>query len=174
MRIFIMLLITVINLIIQSTVSLYFDNAFMLPNTMIVIVISYAIVRNDIEGAVFGFANGLLIDLAFGRLIGFYALITAIVGYLSAKPFEELNPHNIFIPAIMIFAMSILNNLLIYFFGFLFFNKIKLIEYFVNIIMPESVFNALVGLVIYPILYYINKNLERNEKPDRKMFTSDV
>lgn len=170
MRIFVMSLIAIINLIIQSTFNIYFSPFFILPNTMIVIVISYAISRNDIEGAIYGFLNGLLYDIMFGRIIGLYALIGLLVGFISAKPFRELSPSNLLLSTSVIFAMSIVYNFLFYIFAYLFRGRVDIAEYFLDIILPEAILNGIIAIMIYPLIYFINKRLEEYEKPKRKMF----
>ncbi len=172
MRIFVMILITLINLIVQSTFGVYFSPIFILPNTMLVIVLSYSIARNDIEGAIFGFVNGLIYDILFGRVIGFYALLCLVTAYLSAKPFKELSPNNFLIATAMIFNMSIFYNFMFYFFGYLFQGRVAIGSYFFNIILPESILNGLISFAIYPLIFHINRLLEEHEKPKRRIFGS--
>ncbi len=172
MRIAILVLISFINLILQSTFCVYFDNMFVLPNTMIILVISYSVARNDIEGALFGFLNGILFDIFFGRVIGLYALIGLLTGFISAKPFKELSPSNFLMPTLMIFAMTIFYEFLFYFFGFLLMGRTNLLYYCLHIILPEAIFNVILGIIIYPLMYYLNKFLVKVEKPKRKMFSS--
>ncbi len=172
MRIAILVLISIINLIIQSTFCVYFDKLFILPNTMLILVISYSVARNDIEGALFGFFNGLLFDIFFGRVIGLYALVGLVTGFISAKPFRELSPSNFLMPNIMIFTMTIFYELFFYVLGFLFMGRTDLPYYFIHIILPEAIFNVILGVFIYPMVYYLNKFLVKLEKPKRKMFSS--
>ncbi len=172
MRIALMILITILNMIIQSTMNVYFDSFFMLPNTMIIFIISYSIVRSDIEGALFGFFNGILFDIFFGRIIGFYALVGMITGFIAAKPFKELSPNNFVIPSVMIFVMTIFYETLFYLLGFLLQGRTDIVYYFTDIILPEAIFNVLVGVFIYPLIFFINTRLEEREKPKRKMFSS--
>ncbi len=172
MRIAILLLITLLNLIFQMTIGVYFNYLYILPNTMLVIVLSYAIARGDIEGALFGFVNGLLFDIFVGRVIGFYALLALVVCYIAAKPFKELSPNNFIIPCSMIFLMSIVYDLLFYVIAFLFRGRTDLLAYFLDIILPDAVFNALISIAIYPMIFFLNKRLEEHERPKRKMFSS--
>lgn len=172
MRIAILALITIINLILQSTLSLYLDSVYMLPNSMIVLVISYAIVRNDVEGAIFGFANGILFDIMFGRIIGMYALVALTTGFIAAKPFKEFSPNNFVISSAMIFAMTIFYELMFYVLAFLFQGRTDILFYLRRIILPEAILNVIISIVIYPAIFYLNKRLEEHEKPKRKMFGS--
>lgn len=172
LRIFIMVLLSIINLILQSTVILHIPYITVYPNTMLVMVICYSVLRDDIEGSIFGFFNGLLFDIFFGRVIGFYALLGLIAGYLSAKPFREFNSNNYLTPGVIIFFMSIFYESLFYFFAFLFRGRTDFLNYFINIILPEAIFNVIIGIIVYIIVYLVNRRLEIHEKPKRKMFSS--
>ncbi len=172
MRIAILVLVSIINAIIQSTFYLYFSNAFILPNTMLVIVISYSIVRDDAEGAVFGFFNGLMFDILFGRIIGLYALIGLITGFVAAKPFREFSPNNFIIPSVTIFTMTIFYEFLFFIFAFLFKGRTDLLYYLLHVIIPEAIVNVIIAIIIYPAIFYYNKYFTEKEKHKRKMFSS--
>ena len=49
------------------------------PNLMLIVTASFGFMRGPREGMFVGFASGLLIDIQYGDMIGFYALI-----YLAA------------------------------------------------------------------------------------------
>lgn len=172
LRIFILTLISIINLIFQSTMFNYVNVISILPNTMLVLVLSYGVLRSDFDSMIFGFCNGLMFDVFFGRAIGFYALLGLITGYISAKPFKEFNPSNFLSPLVVILVGSICYESTFYFFAFLFRGKINFLFYLINIILPETVLNMIVGLIIYPLFFFINRRLETHEKPKRKMFSS--
>ncbi len=172
MRIAILVLVSIINAIIQSTFCLYFSGLFIIPNSMLVLVISYSIVRNDAEGAIFGFANGLLFDILFGRIIGFYALIGLVTGFVAAKPFREFSPNNFIIPSITIFVMTIFYEFLFFILAFLFKGRTDLVYYLFHIIIPEAVVNVIIAIAIYPAVFYFNKYFVEKEKHKRKMFSS--
>lgn len=172
LRIFILTLITIINLIFQSTMFNYVNVISILPNTMLVLVLSYGILRSDFDSMLFGFFNGLMFDIFFGRVIGFYALLGLITGYLSAKPFKEFNPTNFLPPLVVISVGSICYESAVYFFSFLFRGKTHFIFYLINIILPEILLNLIIALLIYPLFFFINRRLETHERPKRKMFSS--
>lgn len=172
LRIFTLILISIFNLIISSSMPLYVPHFTVLPNCMLIIIVCYAILRDDVEGTLFGFFNGLLFDIFFGRVIGFYAFLGLITGFLSAKPFKEFNSNNVFTPTVIIFTVSMFYESVFYFFSFLFRGRTDYFFYLTNIILPEAILNLLFGIPIYFILYLINSKLEEHEKPKRKMFSS--
>ena len=59
------------------------------PNLMLIITASFGFMRGPREGMFVGIASGLLIDIQSGDMIGFYALIYLVAGYLNGL-FEQI------------------------------------------------------------------------------------
>ena len=53
------------------------------PNLMIIVTSAFGFMRGKKEGMMVGFISGLLIDIMFGDLIGFYTLIYTVLGYAN-------------------------------------------------------------------------------------------
>ena len=76
MRRKIVLTITIIAcFLLQCTVFKALSIASISPNLLIVVVASFGFMRGKKEGLFVGFFAGLLLDIMFGTVIGFYALI---------------------------------------------------------------------------------------------------
>ena len=71
--------------ILQSTVFRSLSFAGIVPNLLIVLTSAYGFMRGENEGMVIGFFCGLLIDIFFGDILGFYALIMMYIGFLNGK-----------------------------------------------------------------------------------------
>ena len=61
--------------LLQCTVFKALAIASISPNLLIVVVASFGFMRGKKEGLFVGFFAGLLLDVMFGSVIGFYALI---------------------------------------------------------------------------------------------------
>ena len=84
MRRKIVLAITIIAcFLLQCTVFKALSIASISPNLLIVVVASFGFMRGKKEGLFVGFFAGLLLDIMFGTVIGFYALIYMYIGYLN-------------------------------------------------------------------------------------------
>ena len=59
------------------------------PNLMLIVAASFGFMRGPREGMFVGFASGLLIDIQHGDMIGFYALIYLLAGYINGM-FEQI------------------------------------------------------------------------------------
>ena len=60
--------------LLESTLFQKLALASITPNLLIVVTSSFGFMRGNREGMIVGFVSGLLIDVMFGDLVGFYAL----------------------------------------------------------------------------------------------------
>ncbi len=170
MRVFIISLILIINVILQSTLFSYIEIFGIRPNTSLIIVVTYALLRSDIEGAIVGFFAGLLQDILFGRVIGLYAALGFITGFLCGKPFKDFYRENYLIPMFFVGISCIAYEFVFYFLYFLFQGKIDVFYYLGRIILPESVYCIALTIPFYRIMYGINDKIEAHERFSRKLF----
>ena len=75
--------------LLQTTVFPAFEIAGVKPNLMLVVTASFGFMRGRREGMLVGFVSGLITDIQFGDMIGFYALIYLIAGYVNGI-FEQI------------------------------------------------------------------------------------
>ena len=66
--------------LLQCTVFPSLEIAGIKPNLMLIVTASFGFMRGPREGMFVGFASGLLIDIQYGDMIGFYALIYLVAG----------------------------------------------------------------------------------------------
>ncbi len=153
----------IISFLFQSTVFQWISFGGIVPNVLIILTVTYGMMRGDRTGLLVGLFSGLLMDIFFGSFIGLNALIIMYIGYLCGKFHQIFYPEDIKLPLIMIVTGDLLYNLTFYVIMFLLRGNFDFSYYFVNIILPELVYTILVSLFFYPILLIIHKKLEKNE-----------
>ncbi|MCL2170551.1 MAG: rod shape-determining protein MreD [Defluviitaleaceae bacterium] len=161
MRVFVITIIIFINFILTITLFDWIEIMGVIPNTALIIVVSYAILRDDVEGAIVGFCAGLLIDLLFGRMLGISAFLLMMVGFLCGKPFRDFYKENYVVPVGMVMLMSLGYEFFYYILTFLLQGGTDFFRYFATIILPTTVYNIILSIFIYRIIYGINRRLER-------------
>lgn len=169
-RIVITGIILFINLILQSTLFHLFKIRGIMPNTAIIIIVSYSLLRGSVAGAVVGFFAGLLQDMFFGNTIGFYSLLGMLSGYFAGKVHQDFYRENYIMPLVLCALVTVFYETVVYISGFLFSGKLNYFFYFSRLILPEAVYTSVVSIAIYRILFSINEYLEENEKHRRKLF----
>ncbi|MDD5949466.1 MAG: rod shape-determining protein MreD [Lachnospiraceae bacterium] len=150
--------------VLQVGVFSYFKMAGIIPNIMLILVVSFAIMRGQVEGMLVGFFCGLLIDVMAGDAVGLYALLYLFIGYVNGYFHLLFYANNILLPLGMILGNSVVYNLIVYVFSFLLRNKTDFGFYFMHVMMPEVVYTFLVAIFLYNVLLWINRFLEQLEK----------
>lgn len=156
--------------LLQSTVfqSLSFNGIS--PNLLIVLTAACGFMRGEKEGLVIGFFCGLICDIFYGDVIGFYALINMYIGYLNGKFSGVFYPEDIKLPMGLIIISDLSYGLICYVFLFLLRGKLNFPYYFLHIILPEMVYTTVITLFLYPLILWINTRLEKVEKRGAQKF----
>lgn len=84
--------------LLQSTIFQELAIASISPNLMIVVTAAFGFMRGRKEGMAVGFFCGLLMDLFFGSVLGFYALLFLYVGFLNGIFKKIFYPEDIKLP----------------------------------------------------------------------------
>lgn len=156
--------------LLQCTVFRTLSFGGIVPNLLIVLTSAFGFMRGEKSGLVIGFFCGLLVDIFFGSVIGFYALLYMYIGYMNGKFCSVFFPQDIKLPVILISLSDLFFGLCCYTILFLLRGRFNFSFYFLHIILPEIVYTILVTLVLYPFILWINTRLEQHEKRSGRKF----
>lgn len=140
------------------------------PNLLIIVTSSFGFMRGKKEGMMVGFISGLLTDVMFNDLIGFYALIYMVLGYLNGFFRKIFYDDDIKLPLILITASDFVYGNMVCIFMFIMRSRFHYMYYLKSVIIPEVIYTILVTIVLYQIILYINKKLEAEEKRSASKF----
>lgn len=163
-------IIIVIFFLLQSTLFQTISFASISPNLLIVVTAAFGFMRGKKEGLFVGFFCGLIMDIFFGSILGFYALVYMYIGFMNGIFKKIFYPEDIKLPVFLIASSDLAVNIITYFVQFLFRSRFELGYYIVHIIIPELVYTLIIGVVIYFILLKVNQWLEGIEKRSVKKF----
>lgn len=139
-------------LILQVALAPYVAIAGVVPNFLVLVVITLSFVEGPSSGAVAGFIAGLLLDLLSTSPVGGWALVLSITGYaagmLQENLFAEgwLAPVTVAIIAALLADFSYLLVLTILGVGPSFWPSL------LTAVLPRAVYNAVLVLLAYPWL----------------------
>jgi rod shape-determining protein MreD len=123
--------------------------------------------RGQNDGMLVGFVSGLMVDVFFGGgVLGVYALIYTVMGYLNGYFHRVFYPEDVKLPILFVFISDITYSMIIYIFMFLLRRRIDFFSYLSRIMLPETVFTVLVTIVIYRAILGINNHLEKDSRSD--------
>jgi len=154
----------IICFLLQSTVFRSLSFAGIVPNLLIILTSSFGFMRGENEGLAIGFFSGLLCDIFFGDVLGFYALIMMYIGFLNGKFNRVFYPEDIKLPLVLIIISDLSYSMTCYVLLFLLQGKFNFIFYFTNVILPEAVYTILITCILYPVVLWINDRLEIREQ----------
>ena len=164
------LLTIIICFLLQSTVMEHLQLAFIRPNLILVVTASFGFMRGKKTGLWVGFICGMLADVFWGDLIGFYTWIYMVIGYLNGTFRRLFYDEDIKLPLALIGASELAYGMIVYICLFMLKGEFQFFYYLQHIIMPELVYTILVTLVLYQMLLHINRNLEAEEQRSASRF----
>ena len=164
LRIITLVVLVFVNFVLQSTLFPEIAILGVIPDTALVLIVSYAILRREVEGALFGMFAGFVQDAGGGMFIGIFALLGFVIGYVCGKPFKNFFKDNYFLPFAIVVIASLAHQFALYIATILFTGQINFLHYARTIILPKTIYTASLSIPIYAFLHFINARLERHEK----------
>lgn len=159
-----------ISFLLESAVFNHFALAGIVPKLTIILTSSFGFMRGEKEGMVIGFFCGLLSDVFFSDVLGFYALILTYIGYVNGKFSRIFYPEDIKLPIALIVVSDLSYGVLCYILLFLLRGRFDFPYYFTRVILPEALYTIVVTVFVYPLILKINEMLETWEKRSAQKF----
>ena len=119
----------VFTFLLQCTVMDFISIGSITPNLILILCVSMGLMRGRKSGLWVGFFSGLLIDMFYGSVFGFYALIYMYVGFISGYAHRIYYDNDIKIPMILVAGGDLLYNLAVYGLQFLLRGRLGLETY---------------------------------------------
>ena len=163
-------LIIIICFLLESTMFQLLDFGSVTPNLLVIVTAAFGFMRGQEEGMFVGFICGLITDIMFGGLFGFYALVYTVLGFLNGYFRKIFYPDDIKLPLILIASSDFIYGNIIYIFQFLLRSRFNYFYYLKSIIIPELIYTILITLLLYQGILLINQKLEAEEKRSASKF----
>lgn len=160
-------IIIVICFLLQCTVFHYIELAGVVPNLLLIVTMSFGLMRGRREGLLVGFFSGLLIDIFFGSVLGPYAFIYMTLGYGNGFFHRIYYVEDVLLPMIMISLNDFIYNIIIYVVFFFMRNRLDFLGYLKDVMLPEMIYTILITLFFYKILVRINLRLKRVKEAEQ-------
>ena len=142
--------IIVVALVIQLTLINSVAILGLKPDLIMVVVVVFSLLKGEKEGAISGFASGLLQDIFSTSLLGINALAKTVIGFtcgiLKEKIFHE---HILFIIPVITFIASFMQSILIFWLLRAFGIEYNLTWSLKQIALPEALYSSLLSPFIF-------------------------
>lgn len=162
LRIIVLGVLIAINFTLQSTIFGFHDINSITPNLLLILTMSFGLMRGRREGMLVGFFSGFLVDSFFSSVLGPYMLLYMIIGYINGFFHRNYIVEDVLLPLIVIVIDDLIFNFFVYIFSFLLKNRLEFGLFFTRIIIPEMLTTALLTIIIYKFYVFVNKLLKKN------------
>lgn len=163
-RLIIYILEIILCFLIQSAMYHYIAMANIMPNLLLILVAATGHMRGRTPGMMLGLFGGLLVDLMYGSyIIGLYALLYLVIGYLAGMTNRFYSKDDYTLPIGIIAICNLIYGFFYYVFEFLLRGRLDILFYLRRIILPEIIYTVAVSVFLYKLLHMINSRLERNQ-----------
>lgn len=163
-RILTITLLILVCFLLQTTIFQMLALAEVVPNLLLILTAAFGYMRGEKEGLYIGFFCGLLIDCVYGEVLGLYALIYMVIGYLNGFVNRLYYSDDIVIPVALVAISDFIYNFFYYIFEFLLRGRLHFFFYLRRVMLPELIYTVLLSVVIYKLLHMINSWLEMLEQ----------
>ncbi|MGD8400408.1 MAG: rod shape-determining protein MreD [Bacillota bacterium] len=127
------------------------------PDLVLVIVITYALLKGPYVGINIGLFAGFFMDLVSGGIIG-GGVLTKILAGLSAGMLEKtIFKDNLLVPTLAVFSGTILFETLNLIIRLSFGANLHFWEILFRVVFPMAFYNAILAPVIYQLLYTMER-----------------
>ncbi|WP_245592044.1 rod shape-determining protein MreD [Clostridiisalibacter paucivorans] len=148
-------IVILLNFVIQTTIFEHIAVYSVLPNTALIIVIIFAILREKRQGAIIGIITGFLYDMLFYDVVGTHSLVYFLIAYSYGSINNKFFRNSPFTAAVFTFIGTILSHLLYYIIMYIFGVNMEFILLLRRVIIVESIYNSILSIFIFKLIYSI-------------------
>lgn len=165
----ILFLLILCGFVLQTTLFQALSFGGISPNILMIITVSYGFMYGKKCGMVVGFLCGMLMDIFYGDVLGFYALIYLYIGAANGVFNNIFYQDDIKLPLVLVLVSDFAYSFTCYVLLYLLRGRFDFVFYLKNIIVPEIVYTVFVTVFIYPCIMLLNRTVEDVERGDNKV-----
>ena len=143
--------------VIQATLSPYMKVGSVHPDLVLLLVIGWTALRGIEEGALWALIGGVSLDVLSGAPFGVFSftllLVAVVTGLFHGRTFGS----SIVLPLMLTFPLSLLFNGAALIFLNLLGHPLNFTDAFFFILVPSAIFNTVMMLLVFPLLYLLNR-----------------
>jgi rod shape-determining protein MreD len=141
----------IICFLLQNTVLSSFNIGGIVPDLIVILIVSVAYQRGRIHGMFMGIVGGLLLDITFGSLFGVYALAYMFIGYVCGMFNKYYIRFDTMLPLSMIALSEFAFSLYSYLVNLLIIGRFDIGYYIRRIMLPKVCFTVLAAIILYKL-----------------------
>ncbi len=145
--------------LLQSSLLPHLSWGSLKPDLLVMLVISWGLLRGVKEGLLWAFIGGLALDLLSATPVGFSALILTLLILLTSLGHKSIYRTNILFPLTIVFLATLGYNLALLLSWQLLGRPALWGETFLEVLLPTGFLNTLAMLPLYPLLSRLHRRI---------------
>ena len=150
--------------ILQANFFSWFTIAGVKPNLFVIFILLVGLFAGRKIGVVFGIITGLCLDLLVGRTIGISAILLGAVGFLGEHFDKNFSKESRFTIMLMVMGTTFLYEIAGYIYHIFRLGILFEPYSFLKIVLIEVLYNAIIVIIIYPIIQKTGYAIENTFK----------
>lgn len=147
-----------IMIILQVTVFSFNPVQGVFPDLLLIIVLFSGLFEGSNSGLITGFLLGMIQDLLLGGMFGVFTITKTVLGGLAGLLTTKVYKSNFIVPPVLVLISSIIQEFLVLLLSQKLVLRIDYLTAFKEKIMPLSLYNMVLSIVIYICFYYWSYN----------------
>lgn len=153
--------------LMQANFFSWFNLAGVKPNLFVILVLSIGLFMGKTEGTIFGIIFGISLDFFVGKSVGISGIMLGIVGFLGGYLDKSFSKDSRITMITMIAIATFLYEIGIITFSY-FINEANIrILYLMQTLIIELIYNAIITIIIYPLIMKFGYRIEENFKENK-------
>ena len=153
--------------LLQSNLFTWFKIAGVMPNLFIIFVLFIGLYANKFMGVTYGVIFGILLDCFIGKRVGITSIMLGVVGIVGVIFDKNFSKENRITLIVMVMISTLIFEIGNYILGYIIFKTSIEILPFVEILIIECFYNALLTIVFYPLIQKLGNKIEMEYKGNK-------
>lgn len=149
--------------LLQSSVFMYFELANVVPDIIIILIITVGYTKGQLYGMFTGLLSGLLIDFCMGTYVGALGILYMLIGYIAGYSYKIYDKDDYTLPILFIGVGEFLYQHMYYLLFFVLRGKNNYLYFLKRFILPKTIYTVAVGIILYKLFHSIHRFLLRIE-----------
>ena len=152
---------------LQSNLFTWFKIAGVMPNLFVVLVLFIGLYAHKYMGVTYGIIFGILIDLFISKKVGITAIMLGAIGIMGTILDKNFSKENRITIILMTTIATLLFEIGSYILGFFIYKTDIQIGLFIQILLIECLYNALITIILYPLIQIVGNIIEEEFKGNK-------
>lgn len=148
----------------------WFNIANIRPNLFILLIMIIGLFSGKWLGPILGFVFGLILDILCNKIVGISGILFMILAILIDIICKNFSKENKLTFILILIGSTVFFETISYIYNSIIFSMDVEIVAFVKILIIEIVFNSLLTIILYPIIYKLGDKLESIFKQTKMNF----